>query len=81
MKKSETHFGILLPDQIALDTRLLDRGFFRKKLYRQHITFPYDKNGKMMRFHCRIERLFLVDLKINKTTIVHSFAKFIPLLS
>lgn len=90
IKKQQTHFGILLsctllPSQIALDTRLLDRTFFKERLYRQQqqeiITFPYDKDGNMMVFKCRIERLFLVDLKINKTTIMHSYAKFTPLLS
>lgn len=86
---SKIQFGIiystiLKPKQIAIDTRLIDRNYFKDKLYpydqQEVITFPYDKDGKLMTFSCKIERLFLVNRKHHKITIVHSFHKLLPLL-
>lgn len=73
---------VLKPDQIAIDTRLIDRNFFLDKLYvydqQEIITFPHLPNGELNKFECKIERLFIVNFRYK--TIVHSFKKFIPLL-
>jgi hypothetical protein len=75
---------ILKPEQIAIDTRLISRRYFKSELYpydqQEVITFPFDKDGKMMTFPCKIERLFLVDRRHHRITIVHSFQKVIPFL-
>lgn len=87
---SKIQFGVLYscvlkPEQIAIDTRLIDRDFFHNVLYRydqqEIITFPYISFGITNKFDCNIERLFLVDVKNNLKTIVHSFTNIVPLLS
>ena len=87
---SNLQFGILYssilqPQQIALDTRLIDRDYFFKKLYRydqqEVITFPTLQNGQLNQFECHVERLFIVDVKKKKKVLVHSFQKMIPFLS
>lgn len=87
-KISKIQFGIvystiLTPRQIAIDTRLIERKYFKGILYpydqQEVITFPYDKDGKNATFQCKIERLFLVDRIHDKVTIVHSFKNLLPL--
>jgi hypothetical protein len=86
---SSIQFGVLYscelkPQQIAIDTRLIDRNFFLDTLYdydqQEIITFPYSKDKKLNEFRCVVERLFLIDDKKKRKTIVHSFAKILPLL-
>lgn len=88
-RDSQLQFGVLYscvlqPDQIAIDTRLIDRPYFFKQLYwydqQEIITFPYLVNEEMNRFQCKVERLFLVKQQKGERTIVHSFKKIIPLL-
>lgn len=88
-RDSLIQFGILYscvlqPDQIAIDTRLIDRKFFNNKLYfydqQEIITLPFTSDGKKNEFKCVIERLFLVKTKDNIHTLVHSFTKILPLL-
>lgn len=87
-KDSHIQFGVLYscllePQQIAIDTRLIDRKYFFKELYwydqQEIITFPY-LSDKMNKFQCRVERLFLVNLQKKQKTIVYSFQKIVPLL-
>lgn len=87
--KSPLQFGILYstrlhPRQIAIDTRMIDRNFFKKELYvydqQEVITFPLQKDGTTEEFDCVVERLFLVDVYLKKSVVVKSFNKIISLL-
>lgn len=84
--KGSLQFGILYstelqPRQIAIDTRIIDRKYFKNTLYmydqQEVITFPLQKDGKMEEFPCVVERLFIVDVRSHKVVIVKSFEKMV----
>lgn len=86
---SSVQFGIVFstvlePEQVALDTRLFDTLYFRTSVYRNDqqevITFPTTPDGRMNKFECKVERLFLIDRVRQKVVIVHSFKEIVPFI-
>lgn len=86
--KEATRFGVILrtvlePDQVLLDTRLIDPDYFLSRLYTRDqaeiITKPYKivKRKKIpLRFKCHVARLFLMDEQHNRV-VVRSFSRFL----
>lgn len=86
---SSVQFGILFstvlkPEQVALDTRLIDPLYFIRQVYpndqQEVITFPTGTDGKMNIFECKVERLFLIDRVRQKVVVVHSFKDIVPFI-
>lgn len=87
--RSKVQFGVLYscvlqPEQVALDTRLFEIGYFKDKLYfndqQEIITFPNLPLGGLNKFKCKVERLFLIDRVHQVVVLVHSFKDIVPFI-
>ena len=87
--KSRVQFGVLFstvlePEQVALDTRLFEIAYFKTRLYhndqQEIITFPTMPDGKINKFQCKVERLFLIDRTRQMVVLVHGFKDIVPFL-